>query len=135
MEPQAPTLARPLDTARLGRGVVCAVVVNLIVYAVATAAGATWLANGQTVGWFMVPIATVIAMAIGGVITWLLARRWDKATITMAWVGLAFAVLSVPGPLMGSNDSPTRWALATMHLTTGIVWFVAVLPRRSSRVG
>ena len=135
MESQAPTLARPLNPARLGLGIAVAVVVNLVVYAVASAAGATWIANGQTVGWFMVPIATVIAMAIGGVITWLLARRWDKATITMAWVGLAFAVLSVPGPLMGSNDSPTRWALATMHLTTGIVWFVAVLPRRSSRVG
>lgn len=134
MEAQAPTLARPLNAARLGRGVICAVVVNLIVYAVATAAGATWLANGQTVGWFMVPIATVIAMAIGGVITWLLARRWDNATITMAWVGLVFAVLSVPGPLMGSDDSPTRWALATMHVTTGIVWFVAVLPRRSNRI-
>ncbi len=134
MEPQAPTLARPFNAARLGRGVICAVVVNLIVYAVATAAGATWLANGQTVGWFMVPIATVIAMAIGGVITWLLARRWDNATITMAWVGLVFAVLSVPGPLMGSDDSPTRWALATMHVTTGIVWFVAVLPRRSNRI-
>lgn len=134
MEAQAPTLARPFNAARLGRGVICAVVVNLIVYAVATAAGATWLANGQTVGWFMVPIATVIAMAIGGVITWLLARRWDNATITMAWVGLVFAVLSVPGPLMGSDDSPTRWALATMHVTTGIIWFVAVLPRRSNRI-
>lgn len=134
MEAQAPTLARPFNAARLGRGVICAVVMNLIVYAVATAAGATWLANGQTVRWFMVPIATVIAMAIGGVITWLLARRWDNATITMAWVGLVFAVLSLPGPLIGSDDSPTRWALATMHVTTGIVWFVAVLPRRSNRI-
>lgn len=127
--------ARPLPLARLGMGIVAAIVVNLAVYAVGSAAGATWIANGQVVGWFMVPIATVIAMAIGGLVTWLLARRWDKATATMAWVGLAFAVLSVPGPLVGSNDVPTRWALATMHLTTGIVWFVAVLPRRSSRVG
>ena len=133
MESQAPTLARPLKPARLGLGIVVAVVVNLVVYAVASAAGATWVANAQTVGWFMVPIATVIAMAIGGVITWLLSRRWDKATITMAWVGLAFAVISVPGPLLGSTDTPTRWALATMHITTGIIWFVAVYPFRSAR--
>ena len=127
--------AQPLNAKRLGLGIVVAVVVNLIVYAVASATGATWIANGQAVGWFMVPIATVVAMAIGGLITWLLARRWDKATITMAWVGIAFAVISVPGPLLGSTDTPTRWALAAMHITTGIVWFVAVYPARSRRVG
>ena len=127
--------ARPLPLARLGLGTVVAVVVNLIVYAVASAMGATWIANGQVVGWFMVPIATVIAMAIGGLITWLLARRWDKATVTMAWVGIVFAVISVPGPLLGSTDTPTRWALVAMHITTGIVWFVAVYPARSRRVG
>ena len=126
--------ARPLNVKRLVLGIVVAVVVNLIVYAVGSAAGATWIANGQAVGWFMVPIATVVAMAIGGVITWLLARRWDGATITMAWVGIVFAVISVPGPLLGSTDSPTRWALAAMHITTGIIWFVAVYPSRSSKV-
>ena len=125
--------ARLLNLKRLGLGIVAAIVVNLVVYAVGSAAGATWIANGQAVGWFMVPIATVIAMAIGGVITWLLARRWDKATITMAWVGLVFAVISVPGPLLGSTDTPTRWALATMHITTGIIWFAAVYPFRSTR--
>ena len=125
--------ARPLNVKRLGLGIVVAVVVNLVVYAVGSVAGATWIANGQAVGWFMVPIATIIAMAIGGLITWLLARRWDKATITMAWVGIAFAVISVPGPLLGSTDTPTRWALAAMHITTGIVWFVAVYPSRSAR--
>ena len=134
MSTTAPAPARPLPLARLGIGIVAAVVVNLIVYAVASAAGATWIANGQAVGWFMVPIATIIAMAIGGLITWLLARRWDKATITMAWVGIVFAVISVPGPLLGSTDTPTSWALAAMHITTGIVWFVAVYPSRSSKV-
>ena len=131
----ATATARPLNVTRLGRGIVVAIVVNLAVYAVGSAVGATWIANGQAVGWFMVPMATVVAMAIGGVITWLLARRWDKATITMAWVGLVFAVISVPGPLIGSTDSPTRWALATMHITTGIVWLIAVHPRRETRVG
>lgn len=129
----ARTSARPLNIKRLGIGIVVAVVVNLIVYAVGSAAGATWIANGQAVNAFPVVIATVVAMAIGGLITWLLARRWDKATITMAWVGIAFAVISVPGPLLGSTDTPTRGALAAMHITTGIVWFVAVYPSRSAR--
>lgn len=131
----ARTSARPLNIKRLGIGIVVAVVVNLIVYAVASAMGATWIANGQAVNAFLVVVATVVAMAIGGLITWLLSRRWDGATVTMAWVGIAFAVISVPGPLLGSTDTPTRGALAAMHITTGIVWFVAVHPRRSTQVG
>lgn len=135
METQAPTLVRPLSPARLGLGIVVAVVVNVIVYAAASAFGATWVANGQTVGVILVVIATVIPFAIGGLITWLLARRWTKGATTMAWLGLAFAVVSSPAPFMGSNDAPTRWALAAMHVTTGIVWFVAVYPRRETRAG
>ena len=135
MDVTAGAPARPLPLARLGLGTVVAVVVNLIVYAVASAMGATWIANGQAVNAFLVVVATVVAMAIGGLITWLLARRWDGAPVTMAWVGIVFAVISVPGPLLGSTDTPTRWALATMHVTTGIVWLVAVYPARSRRDG
>lgn len=135
MDGTTTALARPLNPARLGLGIVVAVVVNLVVYAVASAAGATWIANGQEVNPLLVVVATIIPMAIGGAITWLMARRWVKATATMAWVGLVFAVVSVPGPLLGSDDAPTRFALAAMHITTGIVWFFAVHPSRSSRIG
>ena len=135
MDMTVTALARPLNPARLGLGIVVAVVVNLVVYAVASAAGATWIANGQEVNPLLVVVATIIPMAIGGAITWLMARRWVKATATMAWVGLVFAVVSVPGPLLGSDDAPTRFALAAMHITTGIVWFFAVHPSRSSRIG
>ena len=133
----APTssAARPLNVSRLGIGILAALVVNFAVYAIASGADATWSANGQTVSAVLVPIATVAAMFIGGVITWLLARRWSKATVTMAWVGLVFAIVSAPSPILASDDAPTRWALASMHVITGIVWFFAVLPSRSSRAG
>lgn len=127
--------ARPLALARLGMGVAVALAANLVAYAVASAAGATWVANGQKVNALLVGVATIVPMVIGGAITWLLARRWVKGTATMAWVGLVFAVVSVPGPLLGSDDAPTRFALAAMHITTGIVWFFAVHPSRSSRIG
>ena len=134
MDGTTTALARPLALPRLGIGIVVALAANLVAYAVASAAGATWMANGQPVNAILVVVATVVPMAIGGVITWLLARRWVKATATMAWVGLAFAVISVPGPLWGSDDAPTRFSLAAMHVTTGIIWFFAVHPSRSSRV-
>ena len=131
----ATALDRPLVLSRLAIGIVVAIAANLAVYAVASAAGATWIANGQQVNPLLVVVATIIPMVIGGAITWLLARRWVKATAAMAWVGLVFAVVSVPGPLLGSDDAPTRFALAAMHVITGIIWFFAVHPSRSSRGG
>lgn len=124
--------AGSVNRVRLGLGIVVAVVANLVVFAVASAAGASWSANGQSVNAVLVVIATVVPMVIGGVITVLLARRWTRAIMTMAWVGLAFAVISAPAPLFASDDAATKWALAAMHVVTGVVWFVAIRPRRSS---
>lgn len=122
----------PVSVKRIGLAALAALVVNLIVYAVASAAGATWLANGQTVAWFMVVLASVIPIAIGAGITVLLARRWTAAPRVMAWVGLAFALVTVPMPFLQSSDSTTSFALASMHVITGVAWFVAVLPRRAA---
>jgi hypothetical protein len=119
----------PLDLKRLGWATLAALIVNLIVYAAGSATGATWIANGQTVGWYLVVIATALSMAVGGAITFLLARRWSRATVVMAWVGLAFALVSVPSPILASDAASTGWSLAAMHAVTGVVWFVAVHPR------
>lgn len=124
--------SRAVNFKRLGAATVVAVVVNLAVYAVATAAGATWVANGQSIGWFMVLFATVVPMVAGGVLTWLLAKWRGGATRVMAWVGLIFAVVGLPMPFLASDDAATSWALASMHVLTGLIWFFAVLPRQSS---
>lgn len=122
--------ARPrLDLTRWGLGIVAAVAANLIVYAVGSAAGATWLANGQTVNWYVVIIATVVAMVVGGAVTWLVSRVWDRGIVVMAWVGLAFGVLTAPSPLLASPNAPTGWSLAAMHVLTAVAWFAAVRPR------
>lgn len=128
----ATAAARPVNLVRLGLGTIVAVVANLAVFAIASGAGASWSANGQSVNAALVVIATVIPMAIGGVITALLARRWAGAATVMAWVGLAFAVVSAPAPLFASDDDATKWALAAMHVVTGVAWFVAIRPRRSA---
>lgn len=108
-----------------------AILINLVIYAIGSAAGATWLANGQTIAWFLVVAATIIPMVIGAVATWLLEKRWAKATTGMAWIGLIFGLVTVPAPLLSSSNGPTGVALAAMHVSTGVTWFLAVRPRRS----
>ena len=119
---------RPLDLRRLGLGIVIAIVLNLIVYAIGALSGATWIANGQSVPWFMVIIATAAAMVIGGIITGLLAR-WRRGAIrAMAWIGLAFGIVTVPAPLLGADDTATGIGLASMHVISAVVWFFSVRP-------
>ena len=120
---------------RLAVTIATALALNLVIYGVGSAAGATWLANGQTITWILVVAATSLALALGWGLTSVLSRRWSKARVVMAWVGLVFAVASAPAPLMASEDAPTQWALAGMHAVTGVVWFVAVRPRPASSEG
>ena len=119
-----------LNPRRLAMATAAAIILNLLVYGVGSAVGATWLANGQTIAWFLVVVATVVPMAIGGLLTWLLSRRWAKAVSVMAWVGLVLGVITAPAPLLSSDNRPTALALAAMHVVTGVVWFIAVRPRR-----
>lgn len=121
--------ANPFTFTRLLPAIGVAVVLNLAVYAIGSAAGATWIANGQTVGWILVILSTAVSMAIGGGITYLLARRWSKAPSAMAWIGLAFGLVTAPSPLFASENTTTGWALASMHVVTGLAWFIAVRPR------
>ena len=115
---------------RISIAIAVAIVLNLIVFAIGSAVGATWLANGQTIVWFLVVVATIIPMAVGAVLTWLLTKRWSDAGKAMAWIGLVLAIITVPAPLLASDDRPTGMALAAMHVVTGIVWFIAIRPRR-----
>lgn len=123
-------LTNSFNARRLGLTIVLAAVLNLIIYGIGSAAGAVWIANDQSITWILVIVATAIPVTIGWTITFLLARRWVKAWNFMAWVGLIFGIVTVPAPLLSTGDSVAGWALAIMHAITGIVWFVAVRPRR-----
>lgn len=125
------TASAPIKMKRMALAALVALVLNLVAYAVASAADATWFANNMTIGWYMVVFATLIPMAVGAGVIILLARKWATAPRAMAWTGLAFALVSLPGPFLLSSDAPTSFALASMHVITGVAWFVAVLPRRA----
>lgn len=124
-----------LNGKRFGLAVLAAIILNLIAYAIGSVAGASWIANGQDITWIMVILATVFPMAVGGAITYLLARRSGKATNVMAWIGLAFGIVTVPAPLFSAENAAAGMALASMHVITGVVWFFAVRPGRAVAAG
>jgi len=131
LPPTTLTATAGISPRRIGLAALAALAANLAVYAVASAADATWLADGLTVGWYLVAFATAVSMLLGAVVTGLLARRWAAAPRWIAWIGLVVGLVTVPSPLLASTNTPTGLALAAMHAITGIAWFVAVLPRRT----
>ena len=85
---------------RLAWGIAIAVVVNLIVFGIASFAGASMLAGDRGVSWILVVITTVGAMVTGAIATGLLARRRGGAIRVMAWVGLVFGLVTAPSPIV-----------------------------------
>jgi hypothetical protein len=132
LAPPTHTTTAEVSPERIGLAALAALAANLAVYAVASAADATWLADGLTVSWYLVAFATAVSMLLGAVVTRLLARKWAAAPRWLAWIGLAVGLVTVPSPFLSSSNAATALALAAMHAITGVAWFVAVLPRRTS---
>ncbi|MFD4421656.1 DUF6069 family protein [Agromyces sp. NPDC058484] len=116
-----------------------AVVLDLIVLWIASAGGASLIvtppgAPGSIqVDAVAVTLTVVVPMVVVGAGVWLLTRRWPAIRLWAAWAGLAFGVLSAALPLTVEADLGTKLALASMHVITGVAWFVALVrgPRPS----
>ncbi|MFJ7264553.1 DUF6069 family protein [Streptomyces globosus] len=133
----APARRSPLAWWKLlTAGAVGAAVVNLVVFAVARAAGASLVVmdRGQE---HLVTIGGVIGSSVvplvAGVGAALLLALWKPVFLRVAqWVGGGLALLSVAGPLMSDTDGGTVAALSLMHVTLGVA-VVAILELRRRR--
>lgn len=133
LDTQSRTSTSPLRAAAVGA--VVALIANLVIWLVGAAAGAGYdvtPGGGQTiqVGALAVTLSTIIPFVIGGGAV-LAARRWPRAPRTLAWAGLAVALLSLITPITAQTDSTTRLALSLMHVLAGVVWWASI--RRAAR--
>lgn len=122
-------------TRHAGRVATVAVVANLLVYVMGRVAGVDFrvVSSGGAefaVGPPSIVLVTVVAVAAGALVLGLVARRTPRAWLSLAWVGLGLAVLSVAMPLTTESAMGTKAALAGMHVLTGVTWFVGA--RRQS---
>ncbi len=101
---------------------------NVAIVTLGAGAGASLEMNGDVVTWPAVVIASIVPVAVGGLVVWLLARRWPKARVVFAWVGLVLAVVSL-GAVLAAPDTATMLTLGAMHLAVGVAWFVALTVR------
>ena len=113
---------------------VCAVaasVVNVVLWGIGRAAGASFLVDpalgdpNVEVGALKVVVTTVVPFAVGVLLVALAARRSRRWVGGVGVGGAVVALGSAAGPLDGGHDTATGVLLATMHLTTGAVFVVA----------
>jgi hypothetical protein len=145
---QRPTSARVAESNGLAwwqagvAGVVAAAAANLVIYAIARGAGASFeFVDGdtqETINAAAVATLTVVPMAVGFVLAVLVSLRWQWALRAGAVVGAALALLTIALPFTVDADGGTQAALSVMHVAVaaGIVLaFEAYRRRRVSATG
>ncbi len=108
----------------IAAGAVTAAVVNLVIFFIGGAAGASFAfldrGNLHQIGVWGVLIATAPPLVIGTGLATLLARWWSWVIPLAQVIGGGLALLTVAGPLMTDADASTRFALALMHVVLAV---------------
>lgn len=121
----------------IAAGAVTAAVVNLVIFFIGSAAGASFavLDRGtpQEISAWTVLNASVLPLAVGTGLAALLAQWWLWALRLAQVIGGGLALLTVAGPLMADADGATRVSLALMHvmLAVTVVVILEAIRRRT----
>lgn len=122
--------SRPTWWQSIGAAAVAATVVNLLIFLLAGAGGASFEIVDQgarhlvTVPW--VVGATVVPLMVGSGLAVLLGLWWHGFIRLAQIVGAALALLSAASPLIADTDTATQWSLATMHGIAGVAAIAAL---------
>lgn len=126
----SPNLAGAARAGATSAGV--AIAANLAVLGVATLAGADMVVRqgasqpAMHISSLLVAV-TVLVPVLAGTLLLIPARRWGaRGWLALAAAGLALGVLSVVMPLAMEAEPGTRLALASMHVISGVSWFLVV---------
>jgi hypothetical protein len=128
-------LLRPSIFARALLAAAAAAIVNLVIWLIATAGGASMSLHLPPMTF---PLALAVVSSPGpiilvGFLAWVLAKKWPRSRILLAWLGLIIVILPSPAALIAAADVPTAVALMCMHVAAGVLWFVAMMIRTRSR--
>lgn len=127
---------RPSRPVTVLLAVVAAVVLNLAVFAIGGALGASYdfPTGGTTVAWYFVVGMTAIPLAIALTAVALLAPRWPWISTAALIAAPVLAVVSIPlMPVPVGFDLPTTIALSAMHLVVGAVGAIGVVALRGAQ--
>ncbi|HVE96268.1 MAG TPA: DUF6069 family protein [Pseudonocardiaceae bacterium] len=111
-------------------GAVAAAVVNLVIFFIGGAAGASFAffdrGTLHEIGAWEVISATAPPLVVGTGLATLLARWWSWVIRLAQVIGGSLALLTAAGPLTTDADGATRIALALMHVVLAVAVVVTL---------
>lgn len=126
----------PLPASRALRPVlgatVSALLLNLLAFALGSAGSGELVvtppgaAASTSVSAGNVAAMTIAPMVLGGIALAVAGRWGGRGWRVVAWLGLAIGLLSVVMPFSVAATASTHVTLGTMHVLSGLAWFVAV---------
>ena len=104
-------------------GTAAAIIVNLIIYWVGTAADIDWEAGDNDPNVAAVVLSTVVGGVIFTIVAMLILRYTKLARPTLVFLAIAsvLTLLSLAGPLGAEADTSTQLLLALMHIVVGVL--------------
>jgi Family of unknown function (DUF6069) len=109
-----------------------AIVINLIVLGLGRLAGADMSVQPpgspapMTIGVAQVVATVLVPLLVATGLLIAVRRRGARAWRLLAAVGLAVGLITVAMPVLATATAATTTVLATMHVVTGLVWFILV---------
>lgn len=123
---------RRIDARSIVISALAATAVNLIVFAVASAFGADWEAGSPyPISGVMVGAFSIIPLVAAGFIVAAIVRSKPGFQRVAAWLGLAFALVTIGGSLAMAPQVLTALSLGLMHVVVGAAWFWLAYPGRT----
>lgn len=110
---------------------VAAVITDLAILGIAELAGADMVVTPHggrtmTIGIGMIVGALFVAVAIATLALVFLAERGQPLRRALAAGGLAVGLISIVLVLTAAATVDTKIALASIHIATGLIWFIAL---------
>lgn len=116
---------------RLALGATVALLANIVIFLIGSAASATWQVGlPTTVTLPLVALATVVPMLLGGLAVGLISKRWPSVIGLASWIVLVFSIAGAPSGYIASQNAATGLALGAMHVVVGISWFVSIRSKK-----
>lgn len=110
-----------------------AVILDLIIFAIGSAAGANWDAGSPyPITSFMVAMFSAVPLALAAVIVAFITRKKPGFQKFAAWAGLAFALITIAGSLTMAPQLLTGLSLGSMHIVVGVLWFWLANPGKTN---
>lgn len=123
--------ARSITVTNTALAAVAALVVNLIIFGIGSAADATWDAGAPyAIGVPMVALFSLVPLVFAAAVVAGIVTRYPRFQRIAAWVGLAFAIATIAGSLTMATQTLTGLCLGAMHIVAGLAWFFIAYPGR-----